>query len=72
MIREELLRRIAALPVGTDIGVQVGGGRLEIADFVPWGDGRFVALKCHTGDLQDLLREWEVPHDLRERIAHGG
>ena len=61
MTRDELLRRISALPPEVDIGVQVGDAHLDIADVVRWGDGTFVALRCHAGDLRDLLREWGVP-----------
>lgn len=66
MMRDELLRRIHDLPAETDIGVQVGDGHLDIADVIPWGDGTFVALTCHPGDLRDLLSEWAAQRRFSE------
>jgi hypothetical protein len=69
MMRDELLKRITALPSEADVGVQIGDGHVEIADLVPWGDGNFIALKCHPNDLHDLLLEWGLPNEQRGRIA---
>ena len=71
MKRDELLLQISALPSDTDIGIQVGGDHLDIADLVPCGEGRFVALRCHSRDLRDMLLHWGIPKDLRKRIALG-
>jgi hypothetical protein len=57
MMRDDLLNQLSALPPDVDIGIQIGEDHLDIADLVPWGDGGFVALKCHSGDLRDLLSE---------------
>jgi hypothetical protein len=70
-MRDELLQRIAALPPEADVGVQIGDDHLDIADLVTWGDGNFIALKCHPNDLRDLLLEWGLPDDRRGRIASG-
>jgi hypothetical protein len=71
MTRNELLEQISALPPETDIGIQVGGETLDITDLVPWGDGRFVALKCHSGDLHDVLLQWGIPKHQQDRIVQG-
>ncbi|HET6479320.1 MAG TPA: hypothetical protein VFG35_04645 [Actinoplanes sp.] len=71
MRRDELLLQISALPPDTDIGIQVGGDHLDIADLAPWGEGRFVALKCNSRDLHDMLSHWGIPKDLRKLIALG-
>lgn len=72
MKRDELVRRIAALPADADVGVQIGDDHLDIADVIPWGDGTFGALRCHSSDLRDLLVAWELPRDLRDRLAPSG
>jgi hypothetical protein len=72
MLRHELMRLIAALPADADVGVQIGDETLDIADVVPWGDGAFAALRCHPGDLRDLLADWRLPLDLRRRVLPGG
>lgn len=72
MMRDELLQRIAALPEDSDVGVQIGDDHLDIADVVPWGDGTFGALRCHSSDLRDMLVAWELPRDLRDRLASSG
>jgi hypothetical protein len=51
-------RNISALPTNVDIGIQIGDDHVDISDLVPWGDGKFVALKCHPSDLRDMLFEW--------------
>jgi hypothetical protein len=56
--RDELLERISALPANVDIGIQVGEEHLDIVDVCPWGDGTFVALKCHAPDIRDVLLDW--------------
>ena len=72
MMRDELLQSIAALPADSDVGVQIGDDHLDIADVVRWGDGAFGALRCQSSDLHDMLVAWELPRDLRERLAPGG
>lgn len=69
MMRDELLQQIAALPAEADIGIQLGEDHLDIADLVPWGDGEFVGLRCHSVDLLDVLSEWDLPADVCERLA---
>jgi len=54
MMRDELLQRLAALPEDSDVGVQIGDDYLDITDVVPWGDGSFGALRCHSSDLRDM------------------
>jgi hypothetical protein len=71
MMRDELLQQISALPPDTDIGIQVGCDHLDIVDLVPWGGGEFVALKCHSSDLRDMLMQWGIPKQQQQRIAHG-
>jgi len=71
MTRDELLQLIAAVPAGTDIGIQLGNEHLDIVDLVPWGDGQFIALKCHPTDLRDLLLAWELPREQRKQIRRG-
>jgi hypothetical protein len=71
MKRDKLLRQIADLPVGTDIGVQIGTDRLDVIGIVPWGGGRFAALRCRPGDLRDLLVAWGIPAALRDELAPG-
>ena len=72
MMRDELLQRLAALPEDSDVGVQIGDDYLDITDVVPWGDGSFGALRCHSSDLRDMLVAWELPRDLRDRLASSG
>ena len=69
MMRDELLRQIAALPADSDVGVQIGDDHLDIADAVAWGDGSFGALQCHSSDLRDMLVAWDLPRDLLDRLA---
>ena len=69
MMRDQLLKRITALPSEVDVGVQIGDGHVDIADLMPWGDGSFIALKCHPEDLRDLLLEMGLPKEQRRRIA---
>ena len=71
MMRDELLQRIAALPAGADVGIQVGDDHLDIADVVAWGNDSFGALRCHPNDLRDLLLAWGVPAELRYRLGAG-
>jgi hypothetical protein len=71
MRRDELMQQIATLPADADVGVQIGDDHLDVADVVPWGDGAFGALRCHSGDLRDLLVAWGLPKDLRARLAPG-
>ena len=71
MMRDELLRQIAALPADSDVGVQIGDDHLDITDAVAWGDGSFGALQCHSGDLRDMVVAWDLPRDLRDRLAPG-
>jgi hypothetical protein len=68
MMRDDLLKQISALPQDSDIGIQLGGDHLDIADLVAWGDGGFVALKCHASDLRDVLLEWGLLAHQRERV----
>jgi tRNA(Ile)-lysidine synthetase-like protein len=72
MMRDELLQQISALPPDTDIGIQIGNDHLDIEDIVPWGDGGFIALSCHSRDLRDLLLEWGIPENSRKRIVPDG
>ena len=72
MMRDELLERIAALPEDADVGVQIGDDHLDITDIVPWGDGTFVALRCHSSDVRDVLVSWKLPRDLRDRLGWCG
>lgn len=67
MMRDELLQRIAALPPDCDVGVQIGDDHLDIADVIPWGDGAFGALRCHSSDVRDMLLARKLPPDLREQ-----
>jgi hypothetical protein len=67
--RDNLLRQILALPVGTDIGVEIGADRLDVTGIVPWGGGRFAALRCRPSDLRDLLVDWGIPAALRDEFA---
>jgi hypothetical protein len=71
MMRDELLEQIAALPADADVGVQIGDDHLDIASVTPWGDGSFGALRCHPGDLRDLMLAWDLSSDQRERLAPG-
>lgn len=71
MMRDELLQRISALPPETEIDIQVGGDHLDITDLVPWGDCGFVALRCHSNDLHDVLLEWGIPRQRQDRILLG-
>jgi hypothetical protein len=71
MMRDELLQRITALPSDSDVGVQIGDDHLDITEVVPFGDGTFGALRCHSRDLRDMLVAWELPRDLRDRLAPG-
>lgn len=69
MMRDELLRRIAALPAEADLGVRLGDDHLDIADVILWGEGRFGALKCHPSDIRDVLLACGLPRDLRQRLV---
>lgn len=69
MMRDELLQWIAGLPEGSDVGVQIGDDHLDIAEVIRWGDGTFGALRCQSSDLRDMLVAWELPLDVRERVA---
>jgi hypothetical protein len=69
MMRDELLHWIAALPADSDVGVQIGDDHLDIAEVIRWGDGTFGALRCQSNDLRDMLMEWELPLNVRERLA---
>jgi hypothetical protein len=71
MKRDELLRTIAAMPAGVDMGIQIGDDYLDIAEVVEWGDGEFCALRCHPNDLRDVLAAWGLPGELRARLAPG-
>jgi hypothetical protein len=72
MMRDELLQQIAALPADSDVGVQIGDDHLDITGVVPWGGGAFGAVRCHSNDLRDMLVAWELPRDLRDRLAPSG
>jgi hypothetical protein len=72
MMRDELLHQIAALPEDSDVGVQIGDDQLDITDVVSWGDGAFGALRCRSSDVRDMLVAWELPGDLRDRLASSG
>jgi hypothetical protein len=69
MRRDDLLKQLSTLPPDTDIGIQIGSDHLDIADLVSWGDGGFVALKCHSVDLRDVLLEWGLPALQREQVV---
>jgi hypothetical protein len=69
MKRDKLLRQLSALPDNVDIGIQIGADRLDVVDIVPWGGGRFAALRCCPGDLRDLLLAWGIPATLRDELA---
>jgi len=69
MMRDELLKRISALPANADIGVRIGDGYLDITDLAPWGDQGFVNIQCHAADIRDVLKEWGVPARKREELA---
>jgi hypothetical protein len=69
MKRRELLQRIAALPPDADVGVQIGDDHLDISDVVAWGEGAFGALRCHRGDLRDLIRAWKADNASRGESA---
>jgi len=69
MKRDELLAHLASLPADTDIGVQLGKAKLDISEVTAWGEGAFVALECHEGDLRDVLTEWGIPADRREELV---
>ena len=71
MRRDELLRQIAALPENVDVGVQVVGEALDIVGSTAWGGGAFIAIRCATKDLQDMLVGWGVPADRRGRVLAG-
>jgi hypothetical protein len=70
-MRDDLLKQISALPPDADIGIQIGDDHLDIGDLVPWGEGGFVALRCHSGDLRDVLSEWDLPDHQRVRLLPG-
>lgn len=61
MMRDELLRQIAALPPDTDVGIQIGDEHLDVVSVVVWGDGNFGALRCQPNDYRDLIAAWGVP-----------
>lgn len=69
MLRDELLKQLLALPAGANIGIQIGDAHLDIADVMPWGDEGFVDLCCDLADLRDVLMEWGVPADKRDRLV---
>lgn len=69
MKRDDLLAHLSSLPADTEIGVQLGDAHLDIAEVSPWGDGAFVALACHEGDLRDVLSEWGISADRREGMV---
>jgi hypothetical protein len=71
MMRDELLKQIAALRPDADVGIQIGDDHLDIAGLVPWGNGGFVALKCHSADLRDVLVEWGLSAGQREKAFPG-
>lgn len=72
MMRDKLLKQISALPPDADTGIQIGDDHLDIADLVPWGDGGFVALQCHSGDLRDVLSEWGLREPQQMLLALNG
>ena len=59
MMRDELLRRIGALPVEADVGIQIGDDHLDIVDVIGWGDGEFGAIRCDQNDFRDFLAACE-------------
>jgi hypothetical protein len=69
MKRDELLQQIAALPVGADVGIQIGEDHLDIVEVDAWGEGQFGALRCQPNDLRDLQASWGLPASLRECLA---
>lgn len=71
MKRDELLERISALPANVDIGIQVGDEHLDIVDVCPWGDGAFVALRCHAPDIRDVLLAWGQSDHVRGARPRG-
>ena len=71
MKRNELLRQIAALPAGADVGVQIGDEHLDVVAVGAWAGGRFGALRCQPSDLRDVLLSWGLPAKLRERLVSG-
>jgi hypothetical protein len=66
MMRDELLKQLSAVPENADVGIQLGDDHLDITDLVPWGGGEFVALRCHSADLRDVLLEWAAPSNAIE------
>ena len=70
MMRNELLRQLAALPEETLIGIQIGDQHLDAVRLtLPWGDEGFVDLQCHVPDLVDVLMVWNLPAPHREQIV---
>ena len=69
MERDELIRRITALPVGTDVGVELGEAQLDIADVAVRPGTPYGVLRCLNADVRDVLAEWGLPESLRDRLA---
>ena len=53
MMRDDLLRQIANLPSDTDVGIEVGGERVDIVGLAPTIEGGLVVLQCHLPDVLD-------------------
>lgn len=69
MMRDELLKRIGALPADTDVGIRIGDDQVDITDVVSWGEGAFGAVVGNPVDLRDVLFEWGLPAGRLRRIV---
>ena len=72
MTRDELVKRLSALPPEAEIDIQIGAEHLDVADIVPWGDENFVALVADPIDLRDVLVMWGVPPRRRNLLIGDG
>lgn len=71
MMRDDLLKKLMALPPHADVGIEIGNDPLDISDVVLDGDEDFAVLKCHAGDLHDVLWKWGLPARQREQLTGG-
>jgi len=69
MMRNELIRQLAALPEDTLIGVQIGDQHVDAIGLMPWGDEGFVDVLCYAPDLDEVLMEWKLPAHQRKQIV---
>ena len=60
MLRDEVLKRLVALPADVDVVIRLGGAHIDIAGVVQLAGERNAALLPHLPDVRDVFIEHGV------------